>query len=116
MAKPNGRPIATRTFLFCPLKMKISATPPEKPWPAARPCVLTDRCGIAPLVQDRAGLVAVFDRAAFGKALAQLLDDDELRNRLRAGCAEVARALTWDEPLDQMESLYSAAIAGAPRA
>jgi glycosyltransferase involved in cell wall biosynthesis len=80
------------------------------------PVLLTDRCGIAPLVKDRAGLVAVFDRAAFGKALAQLLGNDELRNRLRDGCAEVARSLTWDEPLDQMESIYSAAIASAHRA
>jgi len=80
------------------------------------PVLLTDRCGIAPLIKDRAGLVAAFDRAAFGKALAQLLDDDDLRNRLRAGCAEVARSLTWDEPLDQMESIYSAANAGAHRA
>jgi glycosyltransferase involved in cell wall biosynthesis len=79
------------------------------------PVLLTDRCGIAPLIQDRAGLVAAFDRAAFGKALAQLLDDDELRNRLRTGCAEVALSLTWDEPLDQMESIYSAAIASAHR-
>jgi glycosyltransferase involved in cell wall biosynthesis len=79
------------------------------------PVLLTDRCGIAPLVQDRAGLVAGFNRAAFGKALAQLLDDDELRNRLRADCAEVARSLTWDEPLDRMESIYSAAIASAHR-
>jgi len=80
------------------------------------PVLLTDRCGIAPLIQGRAGLVAAFDRAEFGKALAQLLDDDELRNRLRDGCAEVARSLTWDEPLDQMESIYSAAVANAPQA
>ena len=80
------------------------------------PVVLTDCCGIAPLVQDRAGLVAEFSRAAFGQALSRLLEDDELRARLRAGCAEVARALTWDEPLSEMESLYSAAVAGAPRA
>jgi glycosyltransferase involved in cell wall biosynthesis len=79
------------------------------------PVLLTDRCGIAPLVQDRAGLVAGFNRAAFGKALALLLNDDELRFRLRAGCAEVTRALTWDEPLGEMESLYSAAVAGAHR-
>jgi glycosyltransferase involved in cell wall biosynthesis len=79
------------------------------------PVLLTDRCGIAPLVQDRAGLVAGFNRAAFGKALALLLEDDELRSRLRAGCAEVTRALTWDEPLGEMESLYSAAVAGAQR-
>jgi glycosyltransferase involved in cell wall biosynthesis len=77
------------------------------------PVLVTDRCGIAPLVQDRAGLVAPFDRAAFGTALARLLGDDELRSRLRAGCADVARSLTWDEPLDQMESIYSSVVRSA---
>ncbi|MGB6545356.1 MAG: glycosyltransferase, partial [Candidatus Acidiferrales bacterium] len=76
------------------------------------PVLVTDRCGIAPLVQDRAGLVVPFDRVAFAKAFAQLLDDDQLRNRLRAGCAEVARELTWDAPLDEMERVYSSAVAG----
>jgi len=77
------------------------------------PVLVTDTCGIAPLVKDRAGLVVPFDRVAFGKALAQLLDDDGLRGRLRAGCEEVGRAMAWDEPLGQMESLYSAAVTGA---
>ncbi|MGC1188912.1 MAG: glycosyltransferase [Candidatus Acidiferrales bacterium] len=76
------------------------------------PVLVTDRCGIAPLVQDRAGSVVPFDRVAFAKAFAQLLDDDQLRNRLRAGCAEVARELTWDAPLDEMERVYSSAVAG----
>jgi glycosyltransferase involved in cell wall biosynthesis len=76
------------------------------------PVLVTDTCGIAPLVQDRAGLVVPFDRAAFGKALVRLLDDDDLRLRLRAGCAEVERSLAWGEPLDQTESLYAAVVAG----
>jgi glycosyltransferase involved in cell wall biosynthesis len=79
----------------------------------ATPVLVTDTCGIAPLVKDRAGLVVPHDRAAFTKALARLLDDDALRDRLRGGCPEVTRELTWDEPLDEMESLYSAAVNSA---
>ncbi len=52
------------------------------------PVLVTDRCGIAPLVDGRAGLSAPFERVAFGAALGRLLDDDALRARLRAGCAE----------------------------
>jgi len=74
------------------------------------PVLVTDRCGIAPLVKDRAGLTAQFDRAAFAAALALILDADEIRLRLRDGCAEVARTLTWAEPLQEMEALYSAAV------
>jgi glycosyltransferase involved in cell wall biosynthesis len=77
------------------------------------PVLVTDSCGIAPLVKDRAGLVVPHDGAAFSKAFARLLDDDQLRARLRDGCAKVERELTWDQPLDEMESLYSAAAAGA---
>jgi glycosyltransferase involved in cell wall biosynthesis len=71
------------------------------------PVLVTDRCGIAPLVEGRAGLVAPFERAAYGAALGRLLDDDALRTRLRAGCEDVALSLTWEEPLSETEALYS---------
>jgi glycosyltransferase involved in cell wall biosynthesis len=77
------------------------------------PVLVTDRCGIAPLIQDRAGVVVPFDRAAFTEVFARLLDDDGFRASLRVGCAEVACELTWKEPLDEMEHLYSAAVSAA---
>lgn len=70
------------------------------------PVIVTDRCGIAPLVDQRAGLVVAHDRSALESALGRMLEDDALRQRLRDGCAHVARDLTWDEPLARMESLY----------
>jgi glycosyltransferase involved in cell wall biosynthesis len=75
------------------------------------PVVVTDRCGIAPLVEGRAGLAVPFERRAFSAALGRLLDDDPLRDRLRAGCAEVALSLTWEEPLAETEALYSLILA-----
>ena len=77
------------------------------------PVLVTDRCGIAPLVDQRAGLVVPHDRGALQAGLARLLSDDELRQRLRAGCGEVARALSWDEPLALMEALYAKLVAEA---
>jgi hypothetical protein len=41
------------------------------------------------------------------EGLAELLDEETLRQRLRAGCTEVARALDWKEPLAMMETLYA---------
>ncbi len=71
------------------------------------PVIVTDRCGIAPLVEGRAGLVVPYDRKALQEGLARLLEDAVLRECLRAGCAQVARNLSWDEPVAAMENLYA---------
>ena len=70
------------------------------------PVLVTDRCGIAPLLDGRAGLVVPHDCAALEAGLGKILNDPEFAARLRAGCSEVARSLGWGEPLAQMESLY----------
>jgi glycosyltransferase involved in cell wall biosynthesis len=71
------------------------------------PVLLTDRCGIAPLIEGRAGLVVRHECGALAAALDRLLGDAELRERLRQGCVEVARTLDWREPLDATEVLYA---------
>jgi glycosyltransferase involved in cell wall biosynthesis len=70
------------------------------------PVLVTDRCGIAPLVDQRAGLVVPHDCAALQAGLARILDDPAVAARLRAGCKEVADSLSWEGPLAQMENLY----------
>jgi glycosyltransferase involved in cell wall biosynthesis len=70
------------------------------------PVLVTDRCGIAPIVDRRAGLVVPHDCAALEAGLERILDDPAFAARLRAGCGEVARSLGWTEPLAEMESLY----------
>lgn len=70
------------------------------------PVLVTDRCGIAPLVDGRAGLVVPHDRAALETGLAQILEDKTLGERLRQGCKAVMNSLGWAEPLAQMETLY----------
>ena len=70
------------------------------------PVLVTDRCGIAPIVDRRAGLVVSHDCAALEGGLEKILGDPVFAARLRAGCGEVARSLGWPEPLAQMESLY----------
>jgi glycosyltransferase involved in cell wall biosynthesis len=70
------------------------------------PVLVSDRCGIAPLVNQRAGLVVSHDRSAVEQGLSRILDDPALSARLREGCREVANALGWAEPLAQMEELY----------
>jgi glycosyltransferase involved in cell wall biosynthesis len=70
------------------------------------PVLVTDRCGIAPLVAERAGLVVPHDSAALESGLAKILEDPALAARLRGGCPAVANSLSWAEPLAQMETLY----------
>jgi glycosyltransferase involved in cell wall biosynthesis len=70
------------------------------------PVLVTDRCGIAPMVDQRAGLVVSHDCAAIETGLSQILDDPAIAARLRGGCEAVANSLSWAEPLAQMETLY----------
>jgi len=70
------------------------------------PVVVTDRCGIAPLIEGRAGLVIAHQCEALVRALHQL-SDPGLRGSLKLGCAEVARGLSWEQPLAETEALYA---------
>jgi glycosyltransferase involved in cell wall biosynthesis len=75
------------------------------------PVLVTDQCGIAPLIKDRVGLVVSCSVEGIREGLARLLGDDALRQSLRARCPEVARELSWDEPVALMESVYTEVVA-----
>jgi len=78
------------------------------------PVLVTDTCGIAPLVTQRAGLVVQHDCAALENGLERILDDSSFAAQLRAGCPEVARSLTWEEPLGQMLGIYQDLMGAEP--
>jgi glycosyltransferase involved in cell wall biosynthesis len=69
------------------------------------PVILTERCGIAPLV-GRAGMVVPYGAEPLQAALTLFFADPELSRRLRAGCLDVAAELSWEQPLSQMAGLY----------
>ena len=79
---------------------------------AGTPVVVTDKCGVAPLLADVAGLVVPHDATAIAHALARLLFEPGLHARLTAGCRTVAARLDWDEPAQEMENLYEHLING----
>jgi hypothetical protein len=70
------------------------------------PAIVTDRCGIAPFIESRAGIVIPHECVALACALQQL-SDASYREGMKARCAEVARGLGWDEPLAETEALYA---------
>jgi glycosyltransferase involved in cell wall biosynthesis len=80
---------------------------------AGTPVVVTEQCGIAPLLKDVAGLVVAHDATSVANALERLLRDAHFHARLVAGCAEVTSRLGWEEPVAEMESLYSRLITQA---
>jgi glycosyltransferase involved in cell wall biosynthesis len=76
------------------------------------PVLVTDQCGVAPLVDGRAGLVVPHDRDALTAALERLLGPSVLREQLQQGCAAVTESLSWQEPLDATQALYAELIRG----
>ena len=71
------------------------------------PVVVTEQCGIAPLLAREAGLVVRHEMSELANAIAQILQDEELRGHLKAGCAKVTENLGWAAPVREMERLYS---------
>ncbi len=74
---------------------------------AGTPVIVTDQCGIAPLLKDVAGLVVKHDEAELRQALSDLLQDERLREQLGNGCALAVANLGWEQPLQLLEALYS---------
>jgi glycosyltransferase involved in cell wall biosynthesis len=84
---------------------------------AGTPVIVTEQCGIAPLLADEAGLVVRHDTVALSNALERILSEAGLRSRLAVGCAVVTSRLGWDEPVRDMEALYATLVSQqAPRA
>jgi glycosyltransferase involved in cell wall biosynthesis len=81
---------------------------------AGTPVVVTQGCGIAPLLADVAGLVVPHDSGAISRAISRILNDGDLHNRLAASCGDITSRLGWEEPVRQMEELYGKLGASQP--
>jgi len=78
-----------------------------------RPLLVSDDPGPAELARDgRAGIIVpAGDRAALAQAIGQLLDDDELVERLAAGAREAAREHSPAAGLARVLAAYEVACA-----
>ncbi len=75
------------------------------------PVVVTDRCGIADIIKDKAGLVVPYDTAILKEALRQMLGDDKKRQKLGwAGQALVHEKYGWGAIAEQVECVYNKCI------
>lgn len=71
------------------------------------PVVVTENCGVAALLAGIAGIVVPHETEAVARAVEQILGDSKLSERLSEGGKQAARKLGWDEPVSEMEKLYS---------
>ena len=77
---------------------------------AGTPVIVTEQCGIAPLLASQAGLVVKHGVHELAEALSHILTDDKLHRHLQSGCAKVASDLGWGGPIREMESLYGKCV------
>lgn len=77
------------------------------------PVIVTDRCGIAPYIAGKTGLVVAHDEDAITRGLEEIFDRPELAARFRSACPTIARELSWEEPVCQMVRIYEQVLSGA---
>jgi glycosyltransferase involved in cell wall biosynthesis len=78
---------------------------------AGVPVLLTETCGIAPLIHERAGMAVPVSVPALTTGLRTMMDPAK-RRALVARHEEVKREISWDEPVAQTEQLYRQIVGG----
>ena len=74
---------------------------------AGTPVVITDQCGIAPLLANVAGIEVKHELEDLAAGIKGLIENQELYQRLKQGCATATERLSWKVPLQEMEALYA---------
>jgi glycosyltransferase involved in cell wall biosynthesis len=74
------------------------------------PVLLTKECGIAPMIDGGAGIAVPCEVEGLRGGLERMLTAEALLNRLTEGCTEIAKGLSWEEPVEKMERLYASLI------
>ena len=70
------------------------------------PVILTDQCGIAPLLDGVAGISVSHSVSALAQTITTLFNNPTLYAQLKSGCASAAQRLDWGQPTREMDSLY----------
>jgi glycosyltransferase involved in cell wall biosynthesis len=71
------------------------------------PVVVTESCGIAPLIAGKAGIAVRHETAELAGAVQAILESESLRARFSEGGKLAAARMSWQEPVEEMEKLYS---------
>jgi len=77
--------------------------------------VITDRCGIADVINGEAGLVVSHDKDELSSAISRMLGDDDLREAFgERGKRLVREKFNWERIAEQMERVYSSLLHSEP--
>src|SRR5581483_237401 len=82
---------------------------------AGTPVIVTEHCAIAKILPQNAAVVVPHDAAALRDALRNLLTDAATRSRLSSAGAAAASKLGWQQPVLDMQSLYTKVATSMPR-
>lgn len=78
------------------------------------PVIVTEGCGIAPWIQDVAGLVTPFDKTELARVMERLQGDHGLRKELAEGGRRlVEERFSWEPLIEDLENLYKEVVSGA---
>ena len=73
---------------------------------AGTPVIVTDQCGIAPLLDGIAGIAVQHSISSICEKMSTLLNDPNLYTQLKNGCATAVQRLDWGLPIREMDSLF----------
>jgi glycosyltransferase involved in cell wall biosynthesis len=73
---------------------------------AGTPVIVTDKCGIAPLLDGVAGIVVKHSASSISETMFNLLNYPPVYAQLKSGCATAVQRLDWGLPTRRMDSLY----------
>lgn len=75
------------------------------------PVIVTDRCGIADIVDGRIGYVVEYDKDQLRGAIIKVLSDEGLRKRFgEKGRKLIEEKFTWEKIIEQSEKIYEEVI------
>jgi len=75
------------------------------------PIILTERCGIAGIIDGQAGLVVAYDKDKLSNAILRMLSNEEMRQKFaERGKSLVREKFNWLKIAEQVESLYASCV------
>jgi len=81
------------------------------------PVIVTDRCGIANIIDGQAGYAVPFDKDRLKGAFTSMLSDERMRQKFgEQGKLLVHERFTWSKVASQMESIYLSCLQDAKSA
>lgn len=102
--------LADADIFVLPSRYENFANAPAEAIACNVPVIVSEDCGIGPLVDGCAGLVIPPREEALANALRQLIHNQALYARLKDGCRQVAQQLRWDRLSELMEAHYAEAL------